>query len=38
MEHYEKFNERRLLEESQEEDEFDDVAKRIEQEGKEDKR
>ena len=38
MEHYEKFNERRLLEESQEEaDEFDGVAKRIEEEGKEDK-
>jgi hypothetical protein len=38
-EHYEKFNERRLLEESQEDaDEFDDVAKRIEEEGKEDKR
>jgi len=38
-EHYEKFSERRLLEESQEEaDEFDDVAKRIEKEGKENKR
>ena len=38
MEHYEKFNERRLLEESQEEtDEFDGVAKRIEEEGKEGK-
>ncbi len=37
-EHYEKFSERRLLEESQEDvDEFDDVAKRIEEEGKEDK-
>ncbi len=39
LEHYEKFSERRLLEESQEEtDEFDDAAKRIEEEGKEDKR
>lgn len=39
VEHYEKFNEQRLLQESQEEaDEFDDVAKRIEEEGKEDKR
>ena len=38
MEHYEKFNKQRLLEESQEEaDEFDGVAKRIEEEGKEDK-
>lgn len=39
VEHYEEFNERRLLEESQEEaDEFDDVAKRIEEEGQGDKR
>jgi len=37
-EHNEKFNERRLLQESQEADEFDDAAKRIEEEGKEDKR
>ena len=39
MEHYEKFNKRRLLEETREEaDEFDGVAKRIEEEGKEGKR
>ena len=39
MEHYEKFNEHRLLEESQQDaDEFDDVAKRIEEEDKGDKR
>ncbi len=37
-EHHEKFNKRRLLEDSQEADEFDDVAKRIEKESKEDKR
>jgi len=34
VEHYENFSGRRLLEESQEADEFDDVAKRIEEEGK----
>ena len=39
LEHYEKFNEWRLLEEAREEaDEFDGVAKRIEEEGKEGKR